>query len=134
VAGANVDGGAGEHEPAHFLGKSRRIDQSQPAALAQTDKVDGRADLIDGNIQVGEVAVDREIPHGRRCRAPVGDEQPGHARLAQRLDDAVTRREIHDGRAVQRIGRANKRGLSAPRHRKTPQPHGGKLERYGIRS
>ena len=48
------------------------------------------------------------------------------------LDGAVTRREIHDGRAVQRIGRANKRGLSAFRCRKIPQPHGGNRPEYFI--
>ena len=46
------------------------------------------------------------------------------------LDDAVTPREIHDGRAVQGIGRANKRGLSAFRRRKIPQRHGGNRPEY----
>ena len=131
--GGDIDRRAGQHQLAHFGGKARGIKQRQPAALAQPDEIDAAAEPVDRDVELGEVVVDAQVAHLRRGRAPVGDEQPPQAGLAQRRDQAVAGREIGHRSAMQREGRANQCGHAAGGRAEIAQPHGLQFKRDGVR-
>jgi hypothetical protein len=91
----------------NLVREARGIDQRQPAALAQADEVNLATEVVDQDVEIGKIAVDREEPHVWSGRAPVSDEQAPRTGGTQCLDKAVTGGKVGNRRAVQRIGRAH---------------------------
>ena len=58
LPGGNIDWRTSQHQFAHLGGKTRGIEQRQPAALAKPDQIDGAAELVDQHVEVGEIVVD----------------------------------------------------------------------------
>src|SRR4029453_13351464 len=57
-----------------FFRETCGINERQAAALAKPDKIGGSAELVDHDVEIGQIGVDREVPHLRRCRTPIRDE------------------------------------------------------------
>ena len=128
----DVDRRADQHQPPHLLREARGIEQRHPAALAETDQVERRPDLVDRDIEIGQIVVDGEIPHLRRSRAPVGEKDAIDAAALQRLDDAVAGREVGNQRTMLRVGRTDQRRRSAGPARKIAQAEGREVQRDAI--
>ena len=59
LAGGKIDRGACERQPCDFAGKTRRLDQRHPAALAQAEEIYPAPELIHQHVEIGEIIVDR---------------------------------------------------------------------------
>jgi hypothetical protein len=94
-----IDRRAGEHQLAHLGREARRVDQRHPAALAQADQIGHAADLVDDDVELGEIIVDAEKTHFGGRRAPIGHEYPLQPGLTQRGNKAVAGGEIGHRRA-----------------------------------
>jgi hypothetical protein len=123
-AEVGIDRRGDQHQLAHLGGKARGIDQRHPAALAEPDQVDRRTQLVDRDIEIGEVAVDGKQPHVGGRGAPVGDEQAAAAIAPQCLDQAVAGRQVRDGGAMQGERRADQGRHALGRAREVAQLHG----------
>jgi hypothetical protein len=71
---SEVDRSTREDQLSHLGREPRRIDQGHPAALAQANEIDAAADLVNQNVEIGEVGIDREEAHLGIGGAPVGYE------------------------------------------------------------
>src|SRR6516225_4254443 len=98
--GLGVDWSRSEHQFTNLARKPSSIDERHPAALAQTDQIDRRANLIDEHIEVGQIIVDPEKSHVGRGRVPVGGKQVRHAGVAERGNKAMPSGEIAQRRTV----------------------------------
>lgn len=116
ACGFQIDGRAGEHDAADFMGKTRRIDKGEPTALARADQIDRPADLIHRDIEGGKLRVDSDQSRLGSGRLPLGKKEPFAPILAQGFNDAVAGRKIGKLRVMQRVGRDDKHGRAGVRH------------------
>ena len=86
-----------------FLWKSRGIGKHQPAALAQADEVNRRANIVDHDVEGSKLHVDGfELPLGC-CGFPLKQKQPLTPFVAEQPEKAVPRRQIGKPGVMQRI-------------------------------
>ena len=90
----DVDGRGRENEPSHLVGKSRGVDHRHDAALAEPDQVDRTTDLVNRDVEVGEIVVDGQQAHIYGGGSPIGDEKPAAAVLCECLHQTVPRGEV----------------------------------------
>jgi hypothetical protein len=133
AAGLDVDGGTGHHQLADLGRKPRGVDQGHDSALAQPHQIDRRADLVDRDVELGQVVVDGEQAHVARGRAPVGDEDPRAAVAGERLHKAVAGGKVGEGGTVQGEGGANEGRHAGRRRREVAKLHGRQVEPHAIR-
>ena len=85
-ASVGVDRRAGKHKASHLVGKAAREHGAHPAALAKADQVDSAAEIVDHDIDLGQVLVDVEIAHGIGGGLPVVTEHTLETGAKQGLD------------------------------------------------
>lgn len=110
ACGFQINGRAGQHDAADFLGKARGVDEGEPAALARADQIDRPADLIHRDIEGGKLRVDPDQSGLGSRRLPLGEKEPFASISPQGFNDAVAGRKIGKLRVMQRIGRDDKHG------------------------
>ena len=71
----DVDRRAGEHQLADLCRKSRCVHERHPASLAKANQINRGADMIDHDVEVGEIIVNAAETHLRGRGTPVGREQ-----------------------------------------------------------
>ena len=70
----DIDRRAGQHQLADLGRKPRCVGKRHPAALAKTNQINRGADMIDEDVEVGEIIINAAETHLRRRRTPVGRE------------------------------------------------------------
>ena len=126
---SDIDRRTGHHQLAHLGRKSCGIDQRQPASLAEPDEIDQPAEMIDEDVELGEIVVNAEKSHIGARRAPVGHEQPFNSGAAEGGNQTVPCGKIGHHGAMQRLRRAQQRRNAALGHGEVAQPDGVQLER-----
>ena len=81
-AHACINRRAREHEPFDLAWKTRRVNQRETAADAETDDIHGAAEIVDRDVEFGQVCVEREARHVGRGAEPVRHVNQSAMRLA----------------------------------------------------
>jgi hypothetical protein len=84
VAGVRIDRRPGENERVHLVRKPRRDHRRGPAALAKSDEIDPAAEVVDGDDQLLEVAVNVEVLHVLGGGLPISQRDVADAACEQR--------------------------------------------------